>query len=45
VKITEWDLGLSSREAGDIKEVLELVEDLKKRSVTGVQSPGRFAGS
>jgi hypothetical protein len=29
VKISEWDLGLSSHEADDIKEVLELVMDLK----------------
>jgi hypothetical protein len=35
VKILEWDLGLSSREVDDIKEVLALVEDLKKRGVTG----------
>jgi hypothetical protein len=35
VKISEWDLGLSSREANDLKEVLELVKDLKDRGVTG----------
>jgi hypothetical protein len=35
VKIPEWDMGLSSREADDVKEVLALVEDLKKRGVTG----------
>jgi hypothetical protein len=35
VKILEWDLGLSSREADDAKEVLALVEDLKKRGMTG----------
>jgi hypothetical protein len=35
VKIPEWDMGLSSCEADDIKEVLALVEDLKKRGVTG----------
>jgi hypothetical protein len=34
VKILEWDLGLSSLEAGDIKEVPALVEDLKKMVVT-----------
>jgi hypothetical protein len=28
-------MGLSSCEADDIKEVLALVEDLKKRGVTG----------
>jgi hypothetical protein len=31
VKISEWYLGLSSREDDDLKEVLELVKDLKKR--------------
>jgi hypothetical protein len=35
VKIPEWHLGLSSREANYIKKVLALVEDLKKRGVTG----------
>jgi hypothetical protein len=35
IKIREWDLGLSSREADDIKEVLELVMGLKNRGVTG----------
>jgi hypothetical protein len=35
VKIPEWDMGLSSREADDIKEVLALVEDLRKRGVIG----------
>jgi hypothetical protein len=34
VKIPEWDLGLSSRNVDDIKEVLVLVEDLKKKGVT-----------
>jgi hypothetical protein len=34
VKIPEWDLGLSSREADDVKEVLALVENFKKSSVT-----------
>jgi hypothetical protein len=29
VKISEWDLGLSSREDDDLKEVLELVKNLK----------------
>jgi hypothetical protein len=29
VKVSEWDLGLSSREADDIKEVLDLVKHLK----------------
>jgi hypothetical protein len=35
VKISEWDLGLSSREADDLKKVLELVKDLKNQGVTG----------
>jgi FMN phosphatase YigB (HAD superfamily) len=34
-KISEWDLGLSSRDTEDLKEILELVKDLKKRGVTG----------
>jgi hypothetical protein len=34
VKIPEWDLGLPSREADNVKEVLALVEDMKKRGVT-----------
>jgi hypothetical protein len=34
VKISEWDLELSSREADDVKEVLELVKDLKNWGVT-----------
>jgi hypothetical protein len=29
MKISEWDLGLSSHEADDLKEILELVKDLK----------------
>jgi hypothetical protein len=35
VKVPKWDLGMSSRDADNIKEVLELVEDLKKWGVTG----------
>jgi hypothetical protein len=35
VKISEWDLGLSTRELEDLKEVLELVSDMKNRGVTG----------
>jgi hypothetical protein len=31
MKISEWDLGLSSRDTDDLKEVLELVKDLKNR--------------
>jgi hypothetical protein len=34
VKISEWDLELSSREADDVKEALELVKDLKNWGVT-----------
>jgi hypothetical protein len=34
VKINEWDLGLSSRDLGDLKGVLELIGDMKKRGVT-----------
>jgi hypothetical protein len=35
VKISEWDLGLSSRDLEDLKGVLELVNNMKKRGVTG----------
>jgi hypothetical protein len=35
VKINEWDLGLSSRDLGDLKGVLELVNDMKRLGVTG----------
>jgi hypothetical protein len=35
VKISEWDLGLSSRDLEDLKAVLDLVNDMKKRGVTG----------
>jgi hypothetical protein len=35
VKINEWNLGLSSRDLGELKAVLELVNDLKKQGVTG----------
>jgi hypothetical protein len=35
VKISEWDLRLSSRDIKDLKLVLELVNDMKKRGVTG----------
>jgi hypothetical protein len=35
VKIPEWDLGLSLREVDDVNEVLALVEDPKKRGMTG----------
>jgi hypothetical protein len=36
VKISEWDLGLPTRDLKDLKGVLELVSDLKKRGVMGV---------
>jgi hypothetical protein len=35
VKISEWDLGLSSCDIEDLKGGLELVSNLKKRGVTG----------
>jgi hypothetical protein len=35
VKISEWDLGLSSHELEDLTGVLELVSDMKKLGVTG----------
>jgi hypothetical protein len=35
VKINEWDLGLSSRDLKVLKPVLELVNNLKKKGVTG----------
>jgi hypothetical protein len=35
VKISEWDLGLSTRELEDRKGFLELVSDMKTRGVTG----------
>jgi hypothetical protein len=35
VKISEWDLGVSTRELEDLKGVLELVSDMKNRGVTG----------
>jgi hypothetical protein len=31
VKISEWDMGLSSRDLEDLKGVMELVKDMKKR--------------
>jgi hypothetical protein len=34
VKINEWNLGLSSRDLGELKAVLELVNELKKQGVT-----------
>jgi hypothetical protein len=35
VKISEWDLGLPTHDLEDLKGVLELVNDMKKRGVTG----------
>jgi hypothetical protein len=35
VKISEWDLGFPTRDLEDLKGVLELVSDMKKRGVTG----------
>jgi hypothetical protein len=35
VKISEWDLGLSTHELEDLQGVLELVGDMKSRGVTG----------
>jgi hypothetical protein len=35
VKISEWDLGLSTRELEDLKGVLELVSEMKGRGGTG----------
>jgi hypothetical protein len=31
VKVSKWDLGLSSCDTEDLKEILELVKDLKSR--------------
>jgi hypothetical protein len=42
VKISEWDLGLSSRDTEDLKEILELVRDLKKRGVMGASVARSF---
>jgi hypothetical protein len=35
VKISEWDLGLSTRELEDLKGVLDLVSNMKNRGVIG----------
>jgi hypothetical protein len=35
VKISEWDQGLPTHDLEDLKGVLELVSDMKKRGVTG----------
>jgi hypothetical protein len=44
VKISEWDLGLSTHELENLKGVLELVSDMKSRGVTGARWRGRSAG-
>jgi hypothetical protein len=36
VKINDWGLGLSSRDLGELKEVLKLVNDVNRLGVTGV---------
>jgi hypothetical protein len=35
MKISEWDLGVSSRDIEDLKGVLELVSNMKKRGGGG----------
>jgi hypothetical protein len=42
VKISEWDIGLSSRDREDLKGFLELVRHLKKRGVTGASVARSF---
>jgi hypothetical protein len=42
VKISEWDLGLSSCDTEDLKEILELVRDLMKQGVTGASVARSF---
>jgi hypothetical protein len=42
MKISEWDLGLPTRNLEDLKGVLELVSDMKKRGVTGAAVPRSF---
>jgi hypothetical protein len=42
VKISEWDLGLSSCDTEDLKGVLEVVGDLKKRGMTGASVARSF---
>jgi hypothetical protein len=42
VKISEWDLAMSSRKADYLKEVLELVKDLKNRGVIGASVARSF---
>jgi hypothetical protein len=42
VKISEWDLGLSSHDTEDLKEILEMVKDLKSPGVMGVSVTRSF---
>jgi hypothetical protein len=42
VKISEWDLGLSTHDLEDLKGVLELVSDMKNRGVTGAEVARSF---
>jgi hypothetical protein len=42
VKISKWDLGLSSRDTEDLKEILALIKDLKNRGVTGASVAKSF---
>jgi hypothetical protein len=34
VKINEWDLGLSSRDLGELEGVLELISEMKRQGVS-----------
>jgi hypothetical protein len=42
VKINEWELGLSSRDLKELKGVLELVGDMKKRGLIGAAMARSF---
>jgi hypothetical protein len=42
MKISEWDLGLSTRELEDLKGGLQLVSDMKIRGVIGAAVAGSF---
>jgi hypothetical protein len=42
VKISEWDLGLSTRKLEDLKGVLELVSNMKNQGVTGAEVARSF---
>jgi hypothetical protein len=42
VKINKWDLGLSSCDLGELKLVLELVNEFKKQGVTGAAAARSF---